>query len=41
MDNEGMQWRMFTPECYKKVAHMTPEEIYNKYPVAPWVEEER
>ena len=30
-DEEGMAWRMFHPECWKKIAKMSPEDIYNNY----------
>lgn len=30
-DEEGMNWRMFHPECWEKIAAMTPEDIYNDY----------
>lgn len=30
-DEEGMDWRLFHPECWKKIATMSPEDIYNKY----------
>ena len=32
-DEEGMAWRMFHPECWKKIAKMSPEDIYNNYEI--------
>ena len=30
-DEEGMDWRMFHPECWEKIATMSLEDIYNNY----------
>lgn len=30
-DEEGMNWRMFHPECWEKIATIPPEDIYNNY----------
>lgn len=38
-DEEGVAWRIFSPECYKKLAGMDAEEIYNKYCAAQRIEE--
>lgn len=34
-DEEGYEWRSFTPEHWELIKDMTDEEIYKTYPVAP------
>lgn len=31
-DDEGLRWRSFHKDCFKKLGNLTLEEIYNKYP---------
>lgn len=38
-DEDGDEWRMFRPECWSKLNDMSLEEIYNKYPASPVVNE--
>lgn len=38
-DEEGFDWRMFTPECWSKLENMFLEDIYDKYPASSLIEE--
>lgn len=33
-DEEGLNWRSFTPEHWEQVKHLTNEEIIYRYPAA-------
>ena len=37
-DDEGYEWRAFTNEQWETIKHLSDEEIYKKYDVAPMFE---
>ena len=35
-DDEGINWRSFTPEHWEQVKHLSDQEIFENYPAAPY-----